>query len=72
MSPGMALLKSTIALFPDLPICWDEGRVKGRIWCPLNPLGEPEATWREWPINPDHPVSLHYCHYMQWLLMNRN
>ncbi|KAK3897430.1 hypothetical protein C8A05DRAFT_39021 [Staphylotrichum tortipilum] len=49
------LLKSSLALFPTLPVCFDEGAMTGRLYCPVNTLGEPDPHWKVFPPNPDYP-----------------
>ena len=40
-----------------LPLTFDEGANFGRVWCPLNLRGEPEAHWKVFPPNKNYPVS---------------
>jgi hypothetical protein len=40
-----------------LPLTFDEGANFGRVWCPLNLRGEPEAHWKVFPPNKNYPVN---------------
>ncbi|AEO59419.1 hypothetical protein MYCTH_2128478 [Thermothelomyces thermophilus ATCC 42464] len=44
------------ALFPTVPVVFDVGAIRGRVWSPLNGKGEFDPHWTTYPLDPSLPL----------------